>query len=276
MAYLGYSRGGDDMVELMLNNPERSAHIWQREIIIQRQFLNSLDSSMEADLSALAGSVGRIEAQLTRLDAVAERVVKTTKLDAEEFDFRNPPALGGPYSARSDPPQWNELLHNLTALRGEIELRDARLTTLESLMLDKQMQDDMQPTGQPVNDGWISSGYGYRTDPVTGRREFHDGVDFAGKTGQNVRAAAAGVVIWAGKRWGYGNLVEINHGNGYITRYAHNRANLVSLGEKVEKNQPVALLGATGRATGPHVHFEVVFNSETINPWKFVQKHAEQ
>ena len=155
-----------------------------------------------------------------------------------------------------------------------MDYRDERLTTLESLLMDKQLLRDMQPEGRPVNDGWMSSGYGYRTDPVTGRKEFHGGVDFAGKPGLEVRAVAAGVVTWSGKRWGYGNMVEINHGNGYVTRYAHNRANTVALGEKVEKNQPVALLGSTGRSTGPHVHFEVVQNGRSVNPWKFIRKHA--
>ena len=105
---------------------------------------------------------------------------------------------------------------------------------------------------------------------MTGGREFHDGLDFAGKPGEQVRTVAAGVVTWSGKRWGYGNLVEISHGNGYITRYAHNRANLVAVGETVKKNQAVALLGSTGRSTGPHVHFEVVHNGDRVDPLKFV------
>ena len=168
-----------------------------------------------------------------------------------------------------------DLLANLDSLESEVQHRDATLTTLESLLLDMQLQNERRPEGQPVNGSWISSGYGYRNDPVTGGREFHGGIDFASKTGVRVRSVAAGVVTWSGNRWGYGNMVEVNHGNGYVTRYAHNRANLVALGEKVEKNQAIALLGSTGRSTGPHVHFEVVRNSRTVNPWKFIRKHSE-
>ncbi|MCZ6771319.1 MAG: M23 family metallopeptidase [Proteobacteria bacterium] len=273
-AYWGYARGSDDMAELILSDPERSAEIWQREIISQRQFLNGLERDIEADLSALASTVGKLQGHVTRLDAVAERVITTTNLDPVEFDFANAPGVGGPESAHSNSPQWAALLKNLDALKDEIRLRDSRLTTLESLLLDMQLRDNMQPEGRPVNDGWISSGYGYRNDPVTGRKEFHAGVDFAGKLGVKVRAVAAGVVTWSGRRWGYGNMVELNHGNGTITRYAHNRANLVSLGDKVEKNQAVALLGSTGRSTGPHVHFEVVRNDRTVNPWKFIRKYS--
>jgi murein DD-endopeptidase MepM/ murein hydrolase activator NlpD len=275
-AYWGYARGGDDMADLILSDPERSTEIWQREIILQRQFLNGLERDSQADLSALASTVGRLQGHVTRLDAVAERVITATNLDPVEFNFADTPAVGGPESENSNPPKWAGLLENLDSLKEEIILRDARLTTLEALLLDMQLHENTQPEGRPVNDGWISSGYGYRNDPVTGRKEFHGGVDFAGKSGLEVRAVAAGVVTWSGRRWGYGNMVEINHGNGYVTRYAHNRVNLVALGDTVEKNQSVALLGSTGRSTGPHVHFEVVRNSRTVNPWKFIRKHASE
>lgn len=273
-AYVGYSRGSDDMAELIMNNPEQSAQIWQREIVLQRQYLSRLDRDMDADLSALAGAMGRVQAQLARLDAVAERVAVSSKLDPQEFALGAEPPLGGPRDAIAQPPQWQTLFANLAAVKSEVALREARLGTLEALLADRQLQDDTQLTGRPVREGWISSGFGYRTDPVTGEREFHSGLDFVSKPGTQIRAVAAGVVTWSGKRWGYGNMVEISHGNGYLTRYAHNRANLVALGEKVTKNQPVALVGSTGRTTGPHVHFEVVHNDETINPRSFIEAQA--
>ena len=142
------------------------------------------------------------------------------------------------------------------------------------MLMERQLLDDTQPAGRPLEGGWISSGYGERIDPVSGRKEFHGGIDFAGKPGLEVRSVADGVVTWSGKRWGYGNVVEISHGNGYLTRYAHNRSNLVELGQKVEKNETIALLGSSGRSTGPHVHFEVVRNGRTINPWKFIRKQS--
>ena len=275
-AWWGYARGGDEMLETVLNNPDRSTSIWQRELLQQRRFLDDLRRDLDADLSALSSSVGRMQGSLTRLDAVAEHVLESNGLDAEEFAFPRQPPVGGPHEEPSEPPAWEGLLANLEALAAELELRDARLAMLESFMLDKQQADDTEPLGRPLEDAWISSGYGYRTDPVTGRREFHRGVDFAGTPGLEVRAVAAGVVIWSVKRWGYGNLVELSHGNGYVTRYAHNRANLVKVGEKVDKNQPIALLGASGRATGPHVHFEVVRNDAHVNPLKFIKRHGNR
>ncbi|MEX2482352.1 MAG: M23 family metallopeptidase [Gammaproteobacteria bacterium] len=274
-AYWGYARGGDEMLEVMLENPERSAQVWQREILEQRRFLADLRRDLAADLSALSGSMGEMQGSLTRLDAAAEHVMAVSGLDAAEFDFDSPPPMGGPRPAASEPPDWSELLGNLSALSSEISIRQSRLDMIEALLRDRRTMDDMRPGGVPLTDGWISSAYGYRTHPVSGRREFHSGIDLAGTPGVEVRSIAPGVVTWSGKRWAYGNLVEINHGKGYVTRYAHNRVNLVSIGEKVDKNQPIALLGATGRATGPHVHFEVVHNDKTINPAKFIRRHAE-
>ncbi|MGR8918242.1 MAG: M23 family metallopeptidase [Gammaproteobacteria bacterium] len=273
--YWGYSRGSDATAELILNSPERSAELWQREIIQQRQFLNRLRRDVETDLNTLSGFVGRLQGDVARLDAVAERVAASSSLDPAEFRFTEAAPIGGPPTT-SAAPRWDGLLENLDALALEVERREANLTTLESFLLDRRQRSETQPDGRPVGEGGISSGYGYRTDPVSGRREFHSGVDFAGKPGIEVRAAADGVVTWSGKRWGYGNLVELNHGNGYITRYAHNRANLVALGEKVEKNQPIALLGSSGRSTGPHVHFEVEHNDRSVNPWKFIRRSPQQ
>ncbi len=275
LAYWGYSRGGNAMVEEILNNPERSNQIWQREIINQRKFLNLLSLDMNADLSSLSGAIGRLQSQLTRLDAVAERVAKSARIDVAEFAFGREPAIGGPQSANLQAPQWIDLLANLDSLKSEVQLRDDRLGSLEALMQNKRLHDDMKPAGQPLANGWISSGFGYRTDPMTGGHEFHDGLDFAGKPGESVRAVAAGIITWSGERWGYGNLVEISHGNGYITRYAHNRANLVAVGETVKKNQAVALLGSTGRSTGPHVHFEVVHDGKRVDPLKFVGERSQ-
>lgn len=271
----GYVRGSDDMAVMILDNPERFAQLWQREIVRQRQFLTRLEYDLDADLSELSSSVGKLMGSLGRLDAIAERVVTSSSLDPKEFALGADVPLGGPYPDASELPEWGVLLANLSALKTELELRDSRLSVLESFLLDREQLSKTKPDGRPVDDGWISSGYGYRTHPVSGRREMHSGIDFAGKPGLDVNAVADGIVTWSGKRWGYGNLVELNHGNGYVTRYAHNRVNLVTLGEKVTKNQAIALLGNTGQSTGPHVHFEVVHNNRSVNPWNFIRQHAE-
>jgi murein DD-endopeptidase MepM/ murein hydrolase activator NlpD len=126
------------------------------------------------------------------------------------------------------------------------------------------------PSGSPVKNGWVSSGYGKRTDPFTGKKEFHKGVDFAGKAGSEVLSVGDGIVSWVGERTGYGNLVEITHGNGYVTRYGHNKKLLVAVGDTVKKGQQIAVLGSTGRSTGPHVHLEVVHNDQQVNPSKYI------
>ena len=129
--------------------------------------------------------------------------------------------------------------------------------------------------GRPVNSGWISSYFGKRTDPFTGKPANHRGVDFAGKMGAEIIAVADGVVTWSSSRYGYGELVEINHGNGYSTRYAHNSENLVAVGDEVRKGQTVALMGETGRATGPNLHFEVLKNGHRVNPVNFIRESTK-
>ena len=128
----------------------------------------------------------------------------------------------------------------------------------------------MYPAGRPVQQGWLSSYYGWRTNPFGGNQQFHKGIDFAGKENSEIVAVGGGVVTYSGKRYGYGNLVEITHGNGYITRYGHNKKNLVREGETVKKGQAIALMGSTGRSTGPHVHFEVIKDGKKIDPAKFI------
>ena len=139
------------------------------------------------------------------------------------------------------------------------------------MMMNRNLQAEVMPAGRPVTHGWLSSYFGMRTDPFTGHRAFHTGLDFAGKLGSDVVAVAAGVVTYAGKRSGYGNLVEINHGNGYSTRYGHNSKILVNVGQTIKKGQVIAKMGSTGRSTGPHVHFEVLINGHAVNPKKYIQ-----
>ena len=142
------------------------------------------------------------------------------------------------------------------------------------MMMSRNLQAEVMPAGRPITRGWLSSYFGTRTDPFNGRRAHHSGVDFAGKMGSDVVSVAAGVVTYSGKRSGYGNLVEINHGNGYATRYGHGSELLVNVGETVKKGHIVAKMGTSGRSTGPHVHFEVLFNGRAVNPKKYI--HASR
>jgi murein DD-endopeptidase MepM/ murein hydrolase activator NlpD len=156
-------------------------------------------------------------------------------------------------------------------LSFELENRENQLVVLENLVLNENLQKEVQPSGRPILKGWISSYFGMRTHPLSGRREMHKGIDFAGKLGGPVIAVAKGVVTYAGKRYGYGQVIDIAHGNGYTTRYAHNSRLLVSVGDTVEKGFQIAEIGSSGRSTGPHVHFEVLKNGREVNPVRFIR-----
>jgi murein DD-endopeptidase MepM/ murein hydrolase activator NlpD len=148
----------------------------------------------------------------------------------------------------------------------------ARLDALQLLLLDRNLEAERTPAGWPVASGWISSGFGERTDPFTGKRAQHQGLDFAGTRGSDILGVASGVVTWAGQKQGFGKLLEIDHGNGYMTRYAHNEELLVRAGDEIAAGQVIAHMGSTGRASSPHVHFEVLYRGEPVNPYKFVKQ----
>lgn len=272
ITYWGYLAGQRSTANGMVSDPDLTTAILQAEIIAQRKLITDIRVTSESDLTTLAMRTGSLQAHVTRLDALAERLVSVADLDPEEFRLSDVPAVGGPMPDKFIPPEWDLLLANLELLGSDLAVREDRLEALEALIFDRQLRDEMHPGGQPIKDGWISSGFGFRTHPVSGVKEFHSGVDFAGKAGLEVGSVGAGIVTWSGERWGYGNMVEINHGNGYVTRYAHNKKNLVGLGDRVDKDEIIALLGSTGRSTGPHVHFEVLRDGKVVNPWKFISR----
>ena len=244
------------------------------EIQAQKIFLENLKIDMEKELAGFSSSTAALHGYLSRLDAVADRILQSNDMDSSEFNFGDASPIGGPES-NAESPAWDDLVKNITVLDKEIEFREGKLALLESFLLEKQLHDQINPGGKPISKGWISSVYGYRLHPISGKREFHSGIDFAGKQGSFVRAVASGVVTWSGSRWGYGNMVEINHGNGYITRYAHNKENLAELGQKVNRGESIALLGSSGMSTGPHVHFEVLYKDKAINPKKFIDEYID-
>jgi len=160
----------------------------------------------------------------------------------------------------------------LNRLSDDIESREQQLSVLETLLVDRKTQDDVFLAGRPVTKGWMSSRYGMRNDPFNGRRAWHSGVDFAGAEGSNVVTVAAGVVVFAGPRSGYGNMVEVNHGGNFSTRYGHHKELLVNVGDIVKKGQVVGLMGSSGRSTGPHVHFEVYKNGRIVDPSAYIHR----
>ena len=224
-------------------------------------------------LRAMTGNLAELEARMTRLDALGQHLTTIAGLQEGEFDFSQPPALGGPmigqFKAYSSTTDLDLELARLATHMGD---REQQLDILESLLSNRKLSEQALLSGKPVKNGYMSSRFGWRTDPITGKRAMHSGVDFAGKTGSEVVAVAAGVVTWTGKNAGYGNVVEISHGNDLVTRYAHNKQNLVAPGDIVRKGETIALMGSSGRVTGPHVHFEVYKNGRSIDPSSYVAR----
>ncbi|WP_018232377.1 M23 family metallopeptidase [Thioalkalivibrio thiocyanodenitrificans] len=243
---------------------------WEDRLQAQREGLQSARDNAQANIDALTIRLAELQVRATRLDALGERLVRLAGLDDGEFDFAAMPGIGGP-EAEIGIGHAPDLMAQLDALDGIMAEQESQLRLLDRLMISRQLQEEVTPEGRPITQGWISSSYGMRNDPFTGRRVYHRGIDFAGRPGSDVVAVGGGIVTWAGDRNVYGKLVEIDHGNGFVTRYAHNKDLKVQEGDTVRKGQVIALLGQTGRATGPHVHFEVLENGRHINPSRFIK-----
>ena len=235
----------------------------------QKQEIASLKQQLQLRVDAMAMRIGEVNAHVIRLDALGKRLTEMADIDSREFDFDRDPPSGGP-EGEGVSAQIPDLSHLLAQLEQRADLRESQLAALENVILTRELKEEIHPEGRPVSAGYISSYFGERADPFDGLEKFHKGVDFAGSMGQDVVAVAAGVVTWAGQRSGYGKLIEINHGDGYSTRYAHNERALVSVGQTVKRGESIALMGSTGHSTGPHVHFEVLHNGRQVDPLSFI------
>ncbi len=240
----------------------------------QRDELEREQRRAQIELNALAQRLGRLQGEMLRLNALGERLVEMADLDSGEFDFASEPPLGGPESTQAADTDIRDLVRDLGSLSGLLEDRGRKLSLLEDVIMTRQLDDRIVPSGKPVREGWISSFFGNRADPKTGQRTFHKGIDFVAKLGSEVVAVADGVVEFSGWRSGYGRTVEIRHVGGYVTRYAHNSKLLVGKGDLVRQGQNISLLGASGRTTGPHLHFEVLREGKPIDPLGYVQSNG--
>ena len=247
------------------------------ELQTQRDGIAAIRRGNEDTLDALAIRIAQMNARMIRLDALGRRLTEMAGIDESEFDFDSEPALGGPEEPMSAGSNVAvpEVLDAMQTFGQQLNNRESQLDVLESVLMNQNLKERVYPQGRPVGSGWISSYFGRRTDPFTGKPANHTGVDFAGKMGAEIIAVADGVVTWSADRYGYGIMVEINHGGGYATRYAHNAENLVSVGDEVKKGQVVALMGETGRATGPNLHFEVLRNGKRVNPVNFIRDSSK-
>ena len=242
----------------------------------QRDSIQSIRQGNEDTLDALSIRIAQMNARMIRLDALGRRLTVMADIDDGEFDFDSNPAVGGPEEPMTAGSNVAvpEVLAAMDTLGAQLNNREAQLNVLEGVLMNQNLKDRVYPQGRPVSSGWLSSYFGKRTDPFTGKPANHTGIDFAGKHGAKISAVADGVVTWSSDRYGYGIMVEINHGSGYSTRYAHNSENLVSVGDEVKKGQTVALMGETGRATGPNLHFEVLHNGSRVNPVKYIRESS--
>ena len=234
------------------------------------------DMAVEAErrLESMTLLLAELQSRVTRLDAVGMNLTQSAGLEPGEFNFDMAPALGGPLmTSQEDARELIPALEGeLFALSTALDDREVQLDILSELIQGEQVKSDATPSGRPILSGWLSSRYGTRIDPFSGKKAWHEGVDFAGKAGSNIVAVASGVVSWSGERYGYGKMVEVAHGDGVITRYAHNKENLVKVGDMVRRGDVVALMGNSGRSTGPPVHFEVHKNGRPVDPASYLRR----
>ena len=234
------------------------------------------DMAVEAErrLESMTLLLAELQSRVTRLDAVGMNLTQSAGLEPGEFNFDMAPALGGPLmTSQEDARELIPALEGeLFALSTALDDREVQLDILSELIQGEQVKSDATPSGRPILSGWLSSRYGTRIDPFSGKKAWHEGVDFAGKAGADIVAVASGVVSWSGERYGYGKMVEVAHGDGVITRYAHNQENLVKVGDMVRRGDVVALMGNSGRSTGPHVHFEVHKNGRPVDPASYLRR----
>ncbi len=237
----------------------------------QQRQAEAAKSALQDRADALSLRIGTLSAHLVRLNALGKRLAQLAKINSKEFDFDSDPPQGGPEeSGTGRGADLADVDGGISGLQRLLDFRGAQLSALENVLLGRQLTAEIVPAGRPVTEGYMSSAFGERMDPFNGEEAFHKGVDFAASAGVTVLSVAAGVVTWSGMRDGFGVLIEVAHGNGLVTRYAHNSRALVNVGDTVQRGQAIAVVGSTGRSTGPHVHFEVLKNSIAINPMNYI------
>ena len=244
-----------------------NSHLSARVAAQEVQLATTRDGA-QREINALAARLGELQAQANRLNALGERLTRVGQLEDGEFDFDQPVPTGGAGPVRDMPA--GELRQGLQQLEREFAASDEQLSVMEALLFDRELVRNQVPSREPIANSYITSSFGRRADPIRGGRQFHKGIDFEADIGDPVLSVADGVVSFAGVRSGYGNVIEIDHGNGYVTRYAHNSRLLGRVGDLVRSGQQIARAGSTGRSTGAHVHFEVWEGGHAVNPRKFL------
>ena len=248
--------------------------VHQQELAGHRAAIAATRARTETHINALAQRLGQLQAQMWRLNALGTHLARMAGLDKNEFDFTREPAMGGPIPRPTVDPVAPALVPALDALDTRLASQAERLQALETLLMNRQLEAAVTPSGWPVQGGWISSGFGWRADPFSGRRALHEGVDIASRLSSPIHAMGDGVVSHAGPKAGYGLMVEVTHGN-IVTRYAHAKTVLVRVGDRVDRGQPLATVGTSGRSTGPHLHFEVLRRGRAVDPKGYLNRSVQ-
>ncbi|TWI02898.1 peptidase M23-like protein [Luteimonas cucumeris] len=240
----------------------------QGKVAHEQAQLDQVRDHARREVNAMAARLAELQAEANRLNALGERLTRIGQLEDGEFDFDKPVGVGGAGPVRDMKP--GELHEGLDQLKLQLQSSGEQLTLLESLLFNRQLDRNAVPSRLPIANTYITSGFGGRADPFGGGSQYHKGIDFKARVGDPVNAVADGVVSYAGVRSGYGKVIEIDHGNGYVTRYAHNSRLLLKVGDLARAGQEIAKAGSTGRSTGAHVHLEVWQNGRVMNPRKFL------
>jgi murein DD-endopeptidase MepM/ murein hydrolase activator NlpD len=251
------------------------------QLQLQRSELEMAREAAEDHVEHLVQRVGKLQAHVVRLEALGSRLAEIAHIEESEFELAAVPPQGGPLEGEHLYPPFvltaesvQEFGQAVDDMLEKLDNKTDQLSFLESYLIRNQVDQQSVVAGKPVQSGWVSSRFGRRTDPFTGKPAYHSGVDIAGKPGTEIVAVADGIVTWSGDRWAYGLVVELDHGRGYTTRYAHANELLVQVGERVKKGQVIARMGSTGRSTGTHLHFEVRKNGKATNPQTYMQRRS--
>lgn len=239
----------------------------QAQLNAQNKELKVAKEDAQREINAVAARVGELQIQANRLNALGERLAKDGKFTDGEFNFDKLPGAGGDETVEDV--KSKDLLGDLSALQVQFANSGRQLSVLEAMLFDQHLEMSRTPSTLPGR-GYITSTFGTRSDPFSGGRAHHKGIDFEANIGDPVYAAADGVISYAGVKNGFGNVVEVDHGNGYSTLYGHNSGFTVRVGDLVRAGQQIAKAGSTGRSTGPHIHFEVHVNGTAVNPMPFL------
>ncbi|MCF6299515.1 MAG: M23 family metallopeptidase [Proteobacteria bacterium] len=245
---------------------------FQSMVAVSQKELVEYKQAVQRDIDAMTLQIGKLIAQSTRVNALGSRLTEVAQIGLGEFNFSDEPGTGGATLELSNEQNTaTEVYKHLFSLQNTIEHQQENLNIIADLLNEQALDDKSKPNNNPLEGGWKSSHYGTRIDPFTGKKANHSGVDFSGKYDAAIKAAADGIIIYSGNRGSYGLLVEIDHGNGFVTRYAHAKSLNVKLGQKVNSGDQIAVMGKSGRATSEHLHFEVLKNGKRINPFPFIK-----